>query len=138
MGKRAAALLASPVLLGLCGALTACVPPAPLSVSGTLPPPSSTFTLIGDDSVAQAARVPLTAALAARGLRSVSENSDRLVMVTLADRPRTNGAAAGKALPDTPDAAQWVDRPTRGGLFAKGRREVRLTVIFFLGGRTAA
>jgi hypothetical protein len=127
MGKRAALLLAS---LVFCGVLAACVPPAPLAVAGTLPPPSTTYAIVGEDGVAKAARQPLIDALATHGLRLVTDRPDRFVEVTLADRPRASGTVAGNALPPSHNAPGWVDRPVKGGLFAKGRREVRLTIRF--------
>ena len=131
MRRRAAKLLASAVFSGaLAGALTACVPPAPLSVSGTLPPPATTYTIIGDDSVAQQARQPLIDALAVHGLRYVTDRPDRFVEITLADRPRSSGTSIGDTLPASRDASSWIDQPVKGGLFAKGRREVRLTIRF--------
>ena len=127
MWRRAAKLLASAVFSG---ALTACVPPAPLSVSGTLPPPATTYTIIGDDGVAQQARQPLIDALSVHGLRFVTDRPDRFVEITLADRPRASGTVAGDTLPESRNAPNWVDPPVKGGLFAKGRREVRLTIRF--------
>jgi hypothetical protein len=127
MGKRAAPLLAS---LFFSGALAACVPPAPMAVAGDLPPPATTYSILGDDGVAQAARQPLIDALSARGLRYAAVRPDRFVQITLADRPRVNGTAVGDVVPPTSDAPGWVDRPIKGGWFGKGRREVRLTVRF--------
>ena len=131
MRRCAAKLLASAVFSGaLAGALTACVPPAPLSVSGTLPPPATTYPIIGDDGVVQQARQPLIDALAVHGLRLVTDRPDRFVEITLADRPRASGTVAGDTLPVSRNAPNWVDPPVKGGLFAKGRREVRLTIRF--------
>jgi hypothetical protein len=127
MGKRAALLLAS---LVVSGALAACVPPAPMAVAGNVPPPSTTYSILGDDGVAQAVRQPLIDALAARGLRYTAVRPDRFVQITLADRPRTTGTAVGSAAPPKPDVSGWVDRPVKGGWFGKGRREVRLTIRF--------
>jgi hypothetical protein len=127
MGKRAAQLLASLVFFG---ALAACVPPTRMAVAGNLPPPSTTYSIFGDDGVAQAARQPLIDALASRGLRYSAVRPDRFVEVTLADRPRITGTAVGDTAPPRPDASGWVDRPVKGGWFGRGRREVRLTVRF--------
>ncbi len=127
MGKRAVLLPAS---LALFGALAACVPPAPIAAAGDLPPPSTSYSLFGDDGVAQVAREPLIDALAMRGLRYTAVNPDRFVAMTLADRPRMNGTVVGESLPPTPDSAGWVDRPVKGGWFGKGSREVRLSIRF--------
>jgi hypothetical protein len=131
-GKRAARLLASLTLAsGLVLGLVACVPPAPLSVSGTLPPSAITkYAFIGDDSVSQLARQPIADSLTARGMRWTVDNPDRLISVTLSDRPRTSGTVAGTALPTSQTAPGWVDRPVKDGWFSKGRREVRLTIRF--------
>lgn len=101
-----------------------------MAVAGSLPPPSTTYSILGDDGVAQSARQPLIDALAARGLRYTAVLPDRFVEITLADRPRISGTVVGTSMPKTPDSSGWVDRPAKGGWFATGRREVRLTIRF--------
>ena len=134
MRRRAAKLLASAMFSGaLLFALTACVPPAPLVVAGALPPPETTYTIIGEDELSIAARAALARGLMARSMMPPSKGlaPGRLISLTLADRPRASGSVAGNDLPVTADAPGWTDKPVKAGLFTKGRREVRLTIHFF-------
>ena len=130
IGLRITAGLALLASLTLAGAVTGCVPPAPLSVSGMLPPPTSTFSIVGEEDVAPPVRTSLIDALAGHGLRYTSERPDRLVVLTLADRPRTSGTVAGTVVPTPRSTSGWIDRPVKDGWFSKGRREVRLTIRF--------
>jgi hypothetical protein len=128
-GKRAARLLAS---LTLAGGLAACVPPAPLSVSGTLPPPATSYAVIGEDDLSTPARAALARGLLGHSMMPAASGKvpERLISLTLADRPRTSGTATGTALPASQKASGWADRPVKDGWFSKGRREVRLTIRF--------
>ena len=134
MRRRAAKLLASAVFSGaLAGVLSACVPPAPLVVAGALPPPETSYTIVGEDELSIAARTALARGLMAHSMMppSKGQTPGRLISLTLADRPRASGTVAGNDLPATPNAPGWIDKPVKGGLFAKGRREIRLTIHFF-------
>ncbi len=128
-GKRAARLLAS---LSLAGGLAACVPPAPLTVAGALPPPSTSYTIVGEDDLPMPARAALARGLVVHSMMPAAsgKSPERLISLTLADRPRSSGTVAGAALPASQRASGWVDRPVKDGWFSKGRREVRLTIRF--------
>ena len=133
MGKRAARLLASLTLAGgLAVGLVACVPPAPLSVSGALPPPATIYAIVGEDDLSITARAALARGLVVRSMMPAASGKlpERLISLTLADRPRSSGTVAGTALPASQNASGWVDRPVKDGWFSKGRREVRLTIRF--------
>jgi hypothetical protein len=129
MGKRAALLLAS---LTLAAALAGCVPPAPLTVAGTFPPRATRYAIVGEDNLSVSARAALARGLEAHNFvrAAPEEPPERLISLTLADRPRTSGTVAGAALPASQKAPGWVDRPVKDGWFSKGRREVRLTIRF--------
>jgi hypothetical protein len=129
MGKRAALLLAS---LTLAAAVAGCVPPAPLTVAGTFPPQATRYAIVGEDNLSVSARAVLARGLSAHNLVPAAPDTppERLISLTLADRPRASGTVAGTTLPASPNAAGWVDQPVRDGWFSKGRREVRLTIRF--------
>ncbi|UVO54606.1 hypothetical protein [Sphingomonas sp. SUN039] len=129
MGKRAASLLAS---LAAAGVLAACVPPAPLKIAGALPPPATSYSIVGEDDLSIPARTALARGLAIHSMMPAASGKtpERLISVTLADRPRASGTAVGTTLPASQAAPGWVDRPVRDGWFSKGRREVRLTIRF--------
>ncbi len=129
MGKRAASLLASLVAVG---ALAACVAPAPLKVAGILPPPATTYAVVGDDMLSTPARTALVRGLDAHSMMPAASGKapERLISLTLADRPRASGTAVGTTLPTSKAAPGWIDRPVKDGWFSKGRREVRLTIRF--------
>ncbi len=110
--------------------LGACAVPAPLSVSGTLPPPATSFAILGDDAVTEAARPVLVEALGKRGNRLQAVNPDRFVTVTFADRPLASGSFAGTTAPASREAPGWTDAPRKSRPFGTRRREARLVLRF--------
>ncbi len=120
------------LLAPLAVTLAACVPPAPLSVSGTLPPPATTYAIVGEEDLSLPARAALARGLVVHSMipAAAGQTAGRLISITLADRPRVSGTVAGAERLPTPDAPGWVDKPVKDGPFSKGRREVRLTIRF--------
>ena len=130
MAGRAALLRLVPaILLALLPA--ACVPPAPLTVTGSLPHQTAHYALVSEDLVSPSARAALAGHLGQLGLTPVEGGSpDLFVSIALADRPLSSGTFTSDAAPPSRTADGWVDRPVKGGLFSRGRREVRLTIRF--------
>jgi hypothetical protein len=112
--------------------LAGCVPSAPVSVSGVLPTAKTSYTVLGDEDWPGATRMALGHGLSALGMVPVGadQKPDRLIVLTLADRPRTVGATTATVLPTSRTAPGWIDRPVREGWLCKGRRDVRLTIRF--------
>ena len=112
--------------------LTACVPPAPLTVAGVLPPSATSYAIVGEDDLSIPARAALARGLVVHSMMPAAsgKSPERLISLTLADRPRTSGTVGGTKLPASQQASGWVDRPVKDGWFSKGRREARLTIRF--------
>ena len=120
----------APLLLA--GALTACIPPRPLSITGALPPPQTTYAMVEGSLLAPAVQEILERGLMARGLSpaTTAYPPERLISISFADRPHISGTFVSDTRPASRAAPEWLDRPRKGGWFAKGRREVRLSIRF--------
>ena len=116
--------------LFLCGALAACATTEPRSISGALPS-SGSYSIVAGETVSPVAQAALARALGAHGLKPAEEGQrpDRLVLLTLADRPLASGSFAGDKPPADRKAPGWTDRPLKP-IFGKNRREIRLTIRF--------